>query len=122
MPCCQAILATSLKECMTLALLPLQPAPYHAFSEEVAFLETQFGQLNGSAYVMGDALHGLQWHIYAAGGPERQTRCSRQAQASIEVCMTHLCPTKVSADWPCTQHVVSGRGPSSDRGPCSCCA
>ena len=47
----------------------LQPAPYHAFSEEVAFLETQFGQLNGSAYVMGDALHGLQWHIYAAAAP-----------------------------------------------------
>ena len=81
---------------MTLALLPLQPAPYHAFSEEVAFLETQFGQLNGSAYVMGDALHGLQWHIYAAGAPERQTRCSRQAQASIELCMMHLCPNKVS--------------------------
>lgn len=78
----------------------LQPAPYHAFSEEVAFLETQFGQLNGSAYVMGDALHGLQWHIYAAGGPERQTRCSRQAQASIEVCMTHLCPNKVGSVHP----------------------
>ena len=91
---------------MTLALLPLQPAPYHAFSEEVAFLETQFGQLNGSAYVMGDALHGLQWHIYAAGGPERQTRCSRQAQASIEVCMTHLCPNKVSPVHLHTQRIM----------------
>ena len=74
----------------------MQPAPYHAFSEEVAFLESQFGLLKGSAYVLGDALHGLQWHIYAAGAPERQTRRARQAQASIEACMTHLCPDKAS--------------------------
>ena len=73
----------------------MQPAPYHAFSEEVKYLESHFGHLMGSAYVMGDALHGLQWHIYAAGAPERQTRRSCQAQASMEICMTHLCPTKV---------------------------
>ena len=77
-------------------MLHMQPAPYHAFSEEVAFLESQFGHLDGSAYVLGDALHGLQWHIYAARAPERESRRSRQAQASIEVCMTHLCPVKVS--------------------------
>ena len=74
--------------------LSLQPAPYHAFSEEVKYLESHFGHLKGSAYVLGDALHGLQWHIYAAGAPERQTRRSRQAQASMEICMTHLCPAK----------------------------
>ncbi len=76
-------------------LISVQPAPYHAFSEEVKYLESHFGHLKGSAYVMGDALHGLQWHIYAAGAPERQTRRSCQAQASMEICMTHLCPIKV---------------------------
>ena len=79
----------------TKTCLSLQPAPYHAFSEEVKFLESHFGHLKGSAYVLGDALHGLQWHIYAAGALERRTRRSRQAQASMEICMTHLCPFKV---------------------------
>lgn len=81
--------------CLHSNCLCMQPAPYHAFSEEVKYLESHFGHLKGSAYVMGDALHGLQWHIYAAGAPGRQTRRSCQAQASVEICMTHLCPTKV---------------------------
>lgn len=62
----------------------------------MAFLEAHVGHLGGggSAYVLGDALHGLQWHIYVAArtaGP--RARC--QGEHSIEVCMTDLCPMKV---------------------------
>lgn len=91
----------------------MQPAPYHAFSEEVAFLQSLVGHLGGGAYVLGDALHGLQWHIYVAGSapagpappPAKQLVAAQRSVASaaghsIEICMTDLCSVKVR----CPQH------------------
>lgn len=64
----------------------------------MAFLETYLGCLGGggNAYVLGDALHGLRWHVYVAA--ENGASIARQnaaAEHSIEVCMTSLCPVKV---------------------------
>ena len=76
----------------------VQPAPYQAFEDEVAFLETYLGSLGGggNAYVLGDSLHGLRWHVYVAAEHSRTiTRHSAAADHSIEVCMTSLCPVKV---------------------------
>lgn len=80
-----------------------QPAPYQAFEDEVAFLEAHVGHMGGggNAYVLGDALHGLRWHIYVAaersadgGWPAAYGNAA--ADHSIEVCMTELCPVKVA--------------------------
>lgn len=73
----------------------VQPAPYHSFEAEVAYLDSHVGHLGGggSAYVLGDALRGLQWHIYTAAQAMPRGRC--QGEHSIEVCMTDLCPNKV---------------------------
>jgi ornithine decarboxylase/S-adenosylmethionine decarboxylase len=80
-----------------------QPAPYQAFEDEVAFLETHVGHMGGggNAYVLGDALHGLRWHVYVAteravdgGWPAANGNAA--ADHSIEVCMTQLCPVKVT--------------------------
>ena len=55
-----------------------QPAPHNCFEAEVAFLQRHFGHLPGgsSAHVMGDALNGLQWHVYVADkdGPDSLQR------------------------------------------------
>lgn len=76
-----------------------QPAPYQSFEHEVAFLEAHLGHLGGggNAYVLGDALHGLRWHVYVAsdGGWPAAARRNAAADHSIEVCMTNLCPVKV---------------------------
>jgi len=67
-----------------------QPHPHTSFSQEVEVLKHHFGQLaaNGSAYVLGDALKGFQWHVFVAGigdgTAERDTNCT------MEVCMTGL--------------------------------
>ena len=81
------------------ALCSMQPDPYLSFEHEVAFLEAHLGHLGGggNAYVLGDALHGLRWHVYVAsdcGWPAAARRDS-SADHSIEVCMTDLCPVKV---------------------------
>jgi hypothetical protein len=73
----------------------VQPAPYHSFKDEVAFLQQHVGHIGGggSAFVLGDALHGLQWHIYVAS--ESVSRGTCMTEQSIELCMTELCPDKV---------------------------
>ena len=45
-----------------------QPAPHTDFGLEAATLRTHFGHLGGggAAYVLGDALSGLQWHVFIA--------------------------------------------------------
>ena len=45
-----------------------QPAPHTDFTSESATLRTHFGHLGGggAAYVLGDALSGLQWHVFVA--------------------------------------------------------
>eukprot|EP00887_Chlorella_sp_A99_P001750 scaffold19.g1750.t1 len=45
-----------------------QPAPHRSFASECAALRGVFGGLGSdSAYVLGDALNGLQWHVFVAG-------------------------------------------------------
>ncbi len=77
--------------------VPAQPAPHHSFSEEVVFLQRHLGHLGGEgAFVLGNALQGLQWHIYVAGGAAQQRGGSMRApDQCIEVCMTDLDPAKV---------------------------
>jgi len=81
-----------------------QPQPHGNFGGEVALLRERLGALGalGSAYVLGDALNGLQWHVFvadagaAAGAPPPPVY-------TLEICMTHLCPAKVRV-------VAAGRG------------
>ena len=45
-----------------------QPEMHGSFEAECALLHEQFGRLGRtSAYVLGDALNGLQWHVFVAG-------------------------------------------------------
>ncbi|CAL8465714.1 g5250 [Coccomyxa elongata] len=100
-------------------LFPMnQPAPYQAFEDEVAFLETYVGSLGGggNAYVLGDALHGLRWHVYVAA--EHRLPNARQnaaADHSIEVCMTSLCPAK-AAQFARSCGFISARHTTIDTG------
>ena len=50
------------------ALLPLQPMMHGSFPEETRLLQTAFASMGGisGAYVLGDALKGLQWHVFVA--------------------------------------------------------
>lgn len=49
-----------------------QPAPHCSFEHECAVLQEAFGRLGRtSAYVLGDALNGLQWHVFVAGAAWR---------------------------------------------------
>lgn len=71
-----------------------QPAPHSSFKDETAYLQRYFGSFTGGAgaYVMGDALNGLQWHVYVAGNgvsPMTVKPCY-----TLEVCMTGLCSNK----------------------------
>lgn len=45
-----------------------QPAMHSSFEQECSILHEQFSRLGRtSAYVLGDALNGLQWHVFVAG-------------------------------------------------------
>ena len=85
-----------LKPDLTFVLCALQPEPYQDFSAESAALTASLGDLGraGAAYVMGDALAGLQWHIYLAE-VENVQLLPQEPTYSLEVCMTDLCPLKV---------------------------
>ncbi len=57
------------------------------------------------AYVLGDALRGLQWHVFVAdaAGPSDSAALAtrpplprRAATYTLEVCMTGLCPVKAA--------------------------
>ena len=74
---------------------------------ETALLRKQFAGMGGSrgAYVLGDALRGLQWHVFVAdatGGSDpaplaaQMPPSSRAATYTLEVCMTGLCPVKAA--------------------------
>ncbi|XP_019170594.1 PREDICTED: S-adenosylmethionine decarboxylase proenzyme-like [Ipomoea nil] len=68
-----------------------QPAPHRSFSEEVAFLNSQFK--NGVAFVLGDPESpGRNWHVYVAevgsGAPAPET--------TVEICMTGLSREKAA--------------------------
>lgn len=59
----------------------LQPAEYQSFPDEIAALRKHVGHLGngGSAYQMGDSLHGLQWHVFVASEPNFVRRVSLAA-------------------------------------------
>ena len=45
-----------------------QPAPHTSFDAECGALRATFAPLGASsAYVLGDGLNGLQWHVFVAG-------------------------------------------------------
>ena len=70
-----------------------QPAPYHNFENECALLKDAFHFLGkSSAYVLGDALGGLQWHVFVAG--QRSTKLN--PVKTLEVCMTGLSTEKAA--------------------------
>ena len=72
----------------------MQPEPYQDFAAETAVLRAILGELGiqGAAYVLGDALAGLQWHIFVADCNEP---LALPRTYTLEVCMTDLCPLKV---------------------------
>ena len=78
----------------------LQPEPHQSFSAEVATLQSHFGHLKGGrgAYILGDALNGMQWHVFVA----ENSACVPVAPTyTLEICMTELCTNKVE---PFTPH------------------
>ena len=78
-----------------------QPAPHHGFGHECMVLHDLFSSLgSSSAYVLGDALNGLQWHVYVAGAHSAtdwtQPAGARPPRHTMEVCMTGLAPHKAA--------------------------
>lgn len=73
-----------------------QPHPHTSFSQEIDVLRRHFGQLaaSGSAYVLGDALKGFQWHVFVAGVCDGTS--GRVPKCTIEVCMTGLHPESMA--------------------------
>ncbi|KAK9821936.1 hypothetical protein WJX81_005453 [Elliptochloris bilobata] len=76
-----------------------QPMPHGDFSAEVQQLRASLGGnlgALGSAYVLGDALNGLQWHVFVADVGPRAGLPALAPVYTLEICMTHLCPTKAA--------------------------
>ena len=88
-----------------------QPLPHGNFGGEVAQLRERLGALGalGSAYVLGDALNGLQWHVFVADAGAAAGAPPPPPVYTLEICMTHLCPAKV-------------RGAAARRGSLPACA
>ncbi|CAK8540871.1 unnamed protein product [Lathyrus sativus] len=72
-----------------------QSFPHRCFSEEVAVLDSYFGNLgSGSkAYMMGDGDKSQIWHIYSASA---KLEASQEAVYGLEMCMTGLDKEKAS--------------------------
>ena len=85
-----------------------QPDIHGSFEAETATLNKQIAGMGGSrgAYVLGDALRGLQWHVFVANaaGAAAASLSARTALPAppkpatytLEVCMTGLCPVKAA--------------------------
>lgn len=71
----------------------LQPEPHHGFEFECQKLQSLFGDLGAtSAVVMGDAMAGLQWHIFVAGGdPSADIDDETAIQARLRTMITDHC-------------------------------
>ena len=90
------------------SLCVAQPDMHGSFEAEIGMLRKQFVGMGGSrgAYVLGDALRGLQWHVFvadasgsAAAGSLARTSPPpplKAATYTLEVCMTGLCPVKAA--------------------------
>ena len=74
----------------------MQPQPHNCFDAEADFLHSALVGLGlkGSHSVLGDVGSGLQWHLFVASLPGLPGEAL--AGTTLEVCMTKLCPTKVS--------------------------
>ncbi|KAI4346777.1 hypothetical protein L6164_007645 [Bauhinia variegata] len=72
-----------------------QPFPHRSFSEEVAVLDSYFGDLgSGSkAYLMGDPDKSQIWHIYSSCA---KLQCPSETTYTLEMCMTGLDPKRAS--------------------------
>ena len=68
----------------------LQPALYQSFDAEIAHIRTHLGHISngGSAFVLGDKLHGLQWHVYVLDVLGQNKHAS--PRFNVEMCMTDL--------------------------------
>lgn len=83
-----------------------QPETYQKFDNECSMLKDMFGLYNHldatSAYVLGDALGGLQWHVFVAGMKEEKNAGALKENSAVcgtrtlEICMTGLAPEKAS--------------------------
>lgn len=75
----------------------VQPTEHRDFSSEVTELRSSLGELSalGSAYVLGDALNGLQWHVFVADAGLQRGLPQPPPVYTLEICMTQLCPVKV---------------------------
>lgn len=77
-----------------------QPEPHHGFEHECNALHDLFSTLGScSAYVLGDALNDMQWHVFVAGDhnavpTSRLVAPSPAPVYTMEVCMTGLSPAK----------------------------
>ncbi|RMZ54438.1 hypothetical protein APUTEX25_002014 [Auxenochlorella protothecoides] len=97
-----------------------QPEEHASFEAETAVLRAAFAALPlASAYVLGDALAGLQWHVFAAG-VARGAAAVAQAPPppplhTLELCMTGLCPRK-AANFFRTEAFVDSRRVTCDSG------
>ncbi|KAL6769050.1 DCA1 [Auxenochlorella protothecoides x Auxenochlorella symbiontica] len=97
-----------------------QPEEHASFEAETAALRAAFAALPlASAYVLGDALAGLQWHVFAAG-VARGAAAVAQAPPppplhTLELCMTGLCPRK-AANFFRTEAFVDSRRVTCDSG------
>ena len=71
--------------------------PHGDFGSEVAQLRAALGGTgaHGSAYVLGDALNGLQWHVFVADAGPLRALPAPPPVYTLEICMTRLCPVKV---------------------------
>lgn len=72
-----------------------QSFPHRSFSEEVAVLDSYFGQLGSgsSAYIMGSDDEPQKWHVYSASA---QMLSNRNPIYTLEMCMTGLDKKKAS--------------------------
>eukprot|EP00892_Ulva_mutabilis_P004067 jgi/Ulvmu1/2031/UM120_0027.1 len=113
----------------------LQPEEYKSFESELDHLRTHLGHIGngGSAFVLGDKLHGLQWHMFvvaadtAAKAPEPTSnsalecthRMERVSAAvplhTMEVCMTDLQPA-AAQQFVRTESFVSSKHTTSTTG------
>lgn len=82
----------------------LQPEEYKSFDSELGHLRAHLGHIGngGSAFVLGDKFHGLQWHLFVitedtaalkpSAVPQAATGAASMPLHTMEVCMTDLEP------------------------------
>lgn len=110
----------------------LQPEEYKSFDGELEHLRMHLGHLGhgGSAFVLGDKLHGLQWHVYVVSDEAAPGASSKMSQHSsedvsitvpatplhtMEVCMTDLQP-EAAQQFVRTEAFVSSKHTTTSTG------